>query len=146
MSRPKMVDGFPRRARIDMLTPAEAAIRAAVDAVERAGAHPLLTEAVILLSEAQERVADYVELERQSPQEEEMRVRAKMVLRSITDYGEHCSKTLRFETSYDEAIPEDRSFSRCTPSGSIEMSCDNPAALAAFQVGKAYYVDFIPAE
>lgn len=42
-------------------TAAERAIQAAVDEVERAGAHPLLTDAVVLLSEAQARVADYVD-------------------------------------------------------------------------------------
>lgn len=43
------------------MTPAELAIRAAVEAVERVGAHPLLTDAVNLLHEAQGRVADYVD-------------------------------------------------------------------------------------
>ena len=58
---PKQVDGIPRRARIDLQTPAEKAIRDAVIAVEAVGAHPLLTDAVVLLSRAQERVADYLE-------------------------------------------------------------------------------------
>lgn len=52
---------IPRRDRIDQMTPAELAIRAAVEAVERVGAHPLLTDAVNLLHEAQGRVADYVD-------------------------------------------------------------------------------------
>jgi len=55
------VNEFPRRIRIELLTPAEAAIRAAVDAVEAAGCHELLTEAVILLQQAREKVADYVD-------------------------------------------------------------------------------------
>ena len=59
----KMIDGIPRRARMDLYTPAEKAIREAVNAVELAGAHPILTEAVILLGQAQEKVADFVELE-----------------------------------------------------------------------------------
>lgn len=57
-----MVDGFPRRSRLDLATPAEAAIRTAVEAVEMAGAHPLLTDAVTLLQHARECVADFVEL------------------------------------------------------------------------------------
>ena len=56
-----MVNGFPRRRRIDLLTPAEKAIRDALVAVEEVGADPLLTEAVILLGQAQEKVADFVE-------------------------------------------------------------------------------------
>ena len=59
----KMIDGIPRRARMDLYTPAEKAIREALNTVEEAGAHPLLTEAVILLGEAQDKVADFVELE-----------------------------------------------------------------------------------
>lgn len=58
----QMIDGFPRRNRLDLCTPAELAIRAAVEAVEAAGAHPLLTDAVILLQQAREKVADFVEL------------------------------------------------------------------------------------
>lgn len=57
----QMIDGFPRRSRIDLHTPAEAAIRKAVDAVEEAGAHTLLTDAVNLLIEAGNKVADFVE-------------------------------------------------------------------------------------
>jgi hypothetical protein len=58
----QMIDGFPRRSRIDHYTPAESAIRAALLAVEEMGAHTLLTEAVVLLSDAQSKVADFVEL------------------------------------------------------------------------------------
>lgn len=59
---PRMVDGFPRRRRVDLSTPEEKAIREAISKVEAAGAHPWMTEAVTLLTEALERVADYVEL------------------------------------------------------------------------------------
>jgi hypothetical protein len=56
-----MESDTPRR--IDMLRwhPAERAIHDAVQAVEMAGAHPLLTDAVILLSDARRKVADYVD-------------------------------------------------------------------------------------
>lgn len=56
--------GTPRRIRIDRYTPAEAAIAWALQVVEAAGAHPLLTDAVILLGQAKDRVADFVELPR----------------------------------------------------------------------------------
>lgn len=56
-------NGFPRRNRIDLYTPAETAIRDAMLVVEKTGGHPLLTEAVTLLGRAQERVADYAELD-----------------------------------------------------------------------------------
>lgn len=51
----------PRRCRLDQQTPAEAAIRHAIDAVEAAGCDPLLTDAVNLLTAAREKVADFVD-------------------------------------------------------------------------------------
>jgi hypothetical protein len=60
MSETREVD-FPRRRNMDRWTPAERAIAAAIDAVEEAGADDRLTRAVILLSEAQEAVADFVD-------------------------------------------------------------------------------------
>lgn len=52
---------FPRRNCVDQLTPAELAIRDAMIAVEAAGGHILLTEAITLLSQAKDKVADYLE-------------------------------------------------------------------------------------
>ena len=40
--------------------------------------------------------------------------------------------------------PEDQRFSKATPSGSLRMQVDNPAALEQFEPGKAYYLDFTP--
>jgi len=57
----QMVDGFPRRSRLNWNTRAELAIRDAIHAVEAAGCHELLTEAVTLLGEAKDKVADFVE-------------------------------------------------------------------------------------
>lgn len=55
-------NGFPRRNQVDRWTPAERAIREATNAVEAAGCHPLLTDAVNLLAQARDKVADFVEL------------------------------------------------------------------------------------
>jgi hypothetical protein len=38
------------------------------------------------------------------------------------------------------------SWSKYTPSGNIEMTINNPVALAAFVIGQSYFVDFTPAE
>ena len=54
-----MENDIPRRNRIDRMIPAELAIREAVHEVEEAGAHPLLTEAVNLLSLAKDKVSDW---------------------------------------------------------------------------------------
>ena len=51
----------PRRIRMDRWTPAERAIYDAIQVVEAAGADERLTDAVILLGRAKDRVADYVD-------------------------------------------------------------------------------------
>lgn len=63
-SNPRLAMNQPikRRSRLDKNVPAELAIRHAVQLVEMAGAHPLLTEAVNLLDKAREKVADYIDL------------------------------------------------------------------------------------
>ncbi len=52
---------FPRRNRVDQFTPAEKAIWDAITVVEAMGADPLLTEAVILLGQAKNKVSGYVD-------------------------------------------------------------------------------------
>lgn len=59
---PDTVGTIPRRVRLDLNQPAELAIRKAIKEVEKIGAHPKLTEAVILLNNAFERVADFIDL------------------------------------------------------------------------------------
>ncbi|WP_065091626.1 hypothetical protein [Rhizobium leucaenae] len=41
---------------------------------------------------------------------------------------------------------DNESWSKYTPSGKIEMSITNPAAIDRLEKGKAYFVDFTPAE
>jgi len=52
---------FPRRSRLDLCTPAEVAIYNAMQEVEKVGADVRLTDAVNLLSQAKDKVADYVD-------------------------------------------------------------------------------------
>ena len=54
-------DAIPRRHRIDLQSSGEEAIREAVRVVEEMGADPRLTDAVVLLGQAQEKVADYID-------------------------------------------------------------------------------------
>ena len=51
----------PRRNRVSEMTAAELAIRIAIEVVEAAGCDVRLTDAVVLLGRAQERVADFVD-------------------------------------------------------------------------------------
>jgi len=42
--------------------------------------------------------------------------------------------------------PEDNTYAKATPSGSLKLFVDNDAAKGAFEPGKAYYVDITPAD
>ena len=53
---------------------------------------------------------------------------------------------IRMDARYDDTIAEDRRFQAATPSGSVEMTIDNPRALELFEVGKSYYATFSAAE
>lgn len=57
----KRPDGWPTRGDMSLWTEAEHKISQTVEVVERAGASKALTDAVILLNKARERVADHVE-------------------------------------------------------------------------------------
>jgi hypothetical protein len=56
-----MNNEIPRRIRIDLNEPAELAIRNAVNEVEKMPGDIRLTQAVILLSQARELVADFID-------------------------------------------------------------------------------------
>ena len=73
-----------------------------------------------------------------------MAVRAKVRCDSKTD------REVTFQTVYEtdetkNADPENVRFTKATPSGSIRLAIDNPAAMEQFQCGDQYYVDFTPA-
>ena len=52
---------IPRRIRVDLMSKAELAIRNAINVVEEMPADVRLTDAVILLGKAKDRVADYID-------------------------------------------------------------------------------------
>lgn len=56
-----MMNDFPRRSRLDLNTPAEKAIYDAMQEVEKMAADERLTDAVELLQQAHDKVADYVD-------------------------------------------------------------------------------------
>lgn len=41
---------------------------------------------------------------------------------------------------------EDKQFWRWSPGGQLTLNCVNPAVWPQFEIGKSYYLDFIPAE
>lgn len=71
-----------------------------------------------------------------------MPVRAKFKCVKNKLHGEVAD--IGFEPVYSGS-EENAEFFKWTPSGSIEIGCANPSATVQFEVGKEYYVDFIPA-
>lgn len=67
-----------------------------------------------------------------------MKVRAKF--RCDTNSGE---TIVLYPVS--DGSQENEKFFQYTPDGKIALQIVNPSAAAAFEVGKEYYVDFIPA-
>jgi hypothetical protein len=60
--------------------------------------------------------------------------------RSLDEQG---SRTYLFQAAYDPDVPEDQRYAKYTPSGSLEITVDNPAV--TFELGRHYYLDFTPA-
>lgn len=76
-----------------------------------------------------------------------MTVRAKFRCNSVESFspaGVDGTRTFRFQAAYDPNTPEDQRYAKYTPSGSLTIQVDNPAVV--FEPGKAYYLDFTPAE
>ncbi len=78
-----------------------------------------------------------------------MNVRAKFQCQSINHIMTHSpgeqTAILTFAPVYGNG-KENESWSKYTPQGKLEMTVTNPAAVAAFEVGKSYYLDFTPAD
>lgn len=79
-----------------------------------------------------------------------MTVRAKFWVKSIQHH--HVSSPLEtcaevaLAPVYGNADTPNGQWSKYTPQGEIKMTITNPDAVAAFDLGKAYYVDFSPAD
>lgn len=68
------------------------------------------------------------------------RTRAKFQCLSVTDHG--WNKSVKLNVVYSRVDgTENYDFTKATPSGSMEMQIDNPAAAVQFKPQKYYYVD-----
>ncbi len=79
-----------------------------------------------------------------------MKIRAKFALTNMTTYTSQygLSREFLFRPQYDPALPEDRRFSKATPTGEFKMTVDN-APVADFlekSLGKQFYFDIEMAE
>lgn len=78
-----------------------------------------------------------------------MTVRAKMKAYAVTPMHDgnpqEASAEIRLMAVYDDGNPENKSWSKYTPSGEVRLFITNPPAIEFFEPGKSYYVDFTPA-
>jgi hypothetical protein len=78
------------------------------------------------------------------------KVRAKMFVAEVTKQvgqgqgAQPCGK-VKLQVVYGDS-EENKTFSKYTPSGSVELYITNSEAYEAFELGKSYYIDFTPAE
>jgi len=79
-----------------------------------------------------------------------MSVRAKMRVTGRHEYTSVAKDagvtqvTVTMQPVYDEG--ENSQWSKYTPSGELHLTITNPDAYKQFELGKAYFVDFSPAE
>lgn len=74
-----------------------------------------------------------------------MSIRGKFrVIGETKHYWSEDARTVKFQAMYDPDVPEDQSYAKATPTGTIEMLVDNPAA--KFELGEYYYADFTKVE
>lgn len=72
-------------------------------------------------------------------------VRAKFRLSSITqNYYNKDDRKLSFSAVQDDGTDENARFAKFTPSGTLDMVCNNPAVLLQMALGAVYYLDFTP--
>ena len=75
-------------------------------------------------------------------------VRGKFRVTSLTFYAEPgptASRKVTLWAQHDDGQPENTRYAKATPSGTIEMTIDNPPAAEVFTPGKVFYVDFTEA-
>lgn len=72
-----------------------------------------------------------------------MNIRAKFAVISVETF-ENGDSQVRLSPRYDESIPEDRRFSKATPSGELKMYINNPPVVEELKPGRQFYIDLTP--
>jgi hypothetical protein len=72
------------------------------------------------------------------------RAKFQCVAETRFNHGDEGTKVVRFQAVYDPDVPEDQRYARYTPSGTLEITVDNPNV--RFELGQAYYLDFTKME
>lgn len=69
-------------------------------------------------------------------------VRGKFKVQSVTKFA-WPDKEIKL-TAVHSGTPEDNTFAKATPNGTITMLVSNPDAAEQLAIGKEFYVDFTP--
>jgi len=75
-----------------------------------------------------------------------MNVRGKFTVTKHTKYKQDNSYTDIDLAALYSQTPEDNTYASATPTGHIVITVTVPAVVDALPIGKAFYVDFSPAE
>lgn len=75
-----------------------------------------------------------------------MKIRGKFVVRSHKYFEAHDTYVeIALEAQY-AGKPEDNSYARATPTGTITLTVTVPRVIETLAIGQVFYVDFTPAE
>lgn len=69
--------------------------------------------------------------------------RCKFNIVSVTDLGNNQRK-IDMSAVCDSSIPEDRAFTKYTPSGTMSIMLTNPNVFGIFVAGTQVYIDITP--
>ena len=72
-------------------------------------------------------------------------IRAKFRCHFIQKSDDNQSQTIHMSPVTADT-PENKTWSKYTPGGLLQMHISNPDALGQFEQGKEYYIDITPAE
>lgn len=74
-----------------------------------------------------------------------MDVRAKFRCHYIQKSDDDSYRTIHMSPVTDDT-PENKTWSKYTPGGQLQMCISNPTAFEQFEQGKEYYIDISPAD
>lgn len=131
------MNNFPRRARIDLMTPEELALFNMIGEVEKLGAHPLLTDVVVLLGDARSKLADWVDLQSDpSPANENQSMDCRTALLTLLDQVDYTAGNCR-PNEMVGAVLDKRVIALCRESAQPALAADTalPSGDCPFCVG-----------
>lgn len=73
-----------------------------------------------------------------------MTIRCKARVTQVTQFDDSGARTIKLGVATGDS-PENKAFFKRTPSFEIDLAIVNPETAKVLEIGKEFYVDFIPA-